>query len=449
MRVAAVENGVTVISGWSQRNLERGKTVKLLSAFSQSEQLRGVVREIQVESNKKKQFLEVWKSQQLFKVFDLAALEVHGDKKLPKTEPFYKPKPQENKEDGHGNGKVLKGEEYVFRPDWGEQLVGKHQSVIMVCDVKSEAIKELEGVPGHLTPGQVIWAPDGKGVVGVVWETEPRRLGLVYCTNRRGVGGGTFYGLYCADLPKRCWSEDSSRLLLSTPQRCEVKSYIISIDDCSVTEIGCAEGSQSVLDVSNDIVVCSRSSMKEPSRLILGRLPPKGSEGTITWTCVTNWQTDPKLDSLVCHYMTLTQEDEVDVPVSCKTYSAIYFGPESAPDREVPLIVWPHGGPHSAFANSFHMYHAFFGLLGKNLFKAVVARNPVIDIAAMASLTDIPDWYVIYSHLCCMKTIILSDRFRKLLTGKYLIHLFLDLYTNNRVGYNVIVIAILYCSSIY
>ncbi|PSN32213.1 hypothetical protein C0J52_17007, partial [Blattella germanica] len=199
MRVAAVENGVTVISGWSQRNLERGKTVnmivviiiiimaverclglgccqnlpavvpiqhpssptvpgsklprvflysihppaqslfyfpqvsvRLLSAFSQSEQLRGVVREIQVESNKKKQFLEVWKSQQLFKVFDLAALEVHGDvycdndfgslhwspceekllyiaeKKLPKTEPFYKPKPQENKEDGHGNGKVLK-----------------------------------------------------------------------------------------------------------------------------------------------------------------------------------------------------------------------------------------------------------------------------------------------------------------------------------------------------
>ncbi|PSN32214.1 hypothetical protein C0J52_17006 [Blattella germanica] len=179
-------------------------------------------------------------------------------------------------------------------------------------------------------------------------------------------------------------------------------------NDCSVTEIGCAEGSQLVLDVSNDIVVCSRSSMKEPSRLILGRLPPKGSEGTITWTCVTNWQTDPKLDSLVCHYMTLTQEDEVDVPVSCKTYSAIYFGPESAPDREVPLIVWPHGGPHSAFANSFHMYHAFFGLLGfgmlLNLFKAVVARNPVIDIAAMASLTDIPDWNAVEAGFPYLET---------------------------------------------
>ena len=65
-------------------------------------------------------------------------------------------------------------------------MVGKHQSVIFVCDTESETIKELEGVPPHLTPGQVVWTPDGKGVIGVAWETEPRRLGLIYCTNRRG-----------------------------------------------------------------------------------------------------------------------------------------------------------------------------------------------------------------------------------------------------------------------
>jgi acylaminoacyl-peptidase len=79
---------------------------------------------------------------------------------------------------------MLQGEEYVFRPDWGEQLVGKHQSVVIVCDTKSETLSVLEGIPSHLSPGQVIWTPDGKGIVGVVWESEPRRLGLVYCTNR-------------------------------------------------------------------------------------------------------------------------------------------------------------------------------------------------------------------------------------------------------------------------
>ena len=80
---------------------------------------------------------------------------------------------------------MLQGDEYVFRPDWGEQLEGKHQSVIAVCDTESDTISVLEGIPAHLSPGQVIWTPDGKGAVGVAWENDPRRLGLVYCTNRR------------------------------------------------------------------------------------------------------------------------------------------------------------------------------------------------------------------------------------------------------------------------
>jgi hypothetical protein len=79
---------------------------------------------------------------------------------------------------------VFQGEEYVFRPDWGEQLEGKHQSVVIVCDIKSETLSVLEGIPDHLSPGQVIWTPDGKGIVGVAWENRAPRLGLIYCTNR-------------------------------------------------------------------------------------------------------------------------------------------------------------------------------------------------------------------------------------------------------------------------
>lgn len=79
---------------------------------------------------------------------------------------------------------IFQGEEHVFRPDWGEQLEGKHQSVVIVCDTKSETLSVLEGIPDHLSPGQVIWTPDGKGIVGVAWKNEPPRLGLIYCTNR-------------------------------------------------------------------------------------------------------------------------------------------------------------------------------------------------------------------------------------------------------------------------
>ncbi|CAG2063382.1 unnamed protein product, partial [Timema podura] len=78
------------------------------------------------------------------------------------------------------------GEEYLFREDWGEQLVGKHRPVVVMCDTKLETLSVLEGIPDHFSSGQVVWTPDGNGVVGVAWLHEPRRLGLIYCTNRVG-----------------------------------------------------------------------------------------------------------------------------------------------------------------------------------------------------------------------------------------------------------------------
>jgi acylaminoacyl-peptidase len=48
-----------------------------------------------------------------------------------------------------------------------------------------------------------------------------------------------------------------------------------------------------------------------------------------------------------------------------ESFNAIYFGPESGKQHDVPLIVWPHGGPHSAFTDDFKMEAALFALLGK------------------------------------------------------------------------------------
>lgn len=48
-----------------------------------------------------------------------------------------------------------------------------------------------------------------------------------------------------------------------------------------------------------------------------------------------------------------------------ETFSAIYFGPESPEDHVVPLIVNPHGGPHSVLTDSFSMEKALFASLGK------------------------------------------------------------------------------------
>lgn len=51
---------------------------RLLSASTEDEERRAVLRQATIE-NTKKQFIEIWDKQRLVKNYDLAALDVHGD----------------------------------------------------------------------------------------------------------------------------------------------------------------------------------------------------------------------------------------------------------------------------------------------------------------------------------------------------------------------------------
>jgi len=78
---------------------------------------------------------------------------------------------------------LIQGNEYIYKPHWGEQLVGKHRPVVVVLNTTTDNITVLSGIPDELSPGQVIWTKD-QDVVGVAWKHEPQYLGLVACTNR-------------------------------------------------------------------------------------------------------------------------------------------------------------------------------------------------------------------------------------------------------------------------
>ncbi len=45
-------------------------------------------------------------------------------------------------------------------------------------------------------------------------------------------------------------------------------------------------------------------------------------------------------------------------------FSSVYIGPEVGESGSVPLIVWPHGGPHSVFLTSHDRDVEFFNNLG-------------------------------------------------------------------------------------
>lgn len=121
-----------------------------------------------------------------------------------------------------------------------------------------------------------------------------------------------------------------------------------------------SEGSQVVLDVFNDIVLINRRSFLTPDRLALGVLPAKGKESTTKFHDLTETSAIESLQDLKYEYLDLAAQNG-------QAFSAIYIGPKSAGDTKVPLVLWPHGGPHSAFANNLALETSLLTSNGKRI----------------------------------------------------------------------------------
>lgn len=78
----------------------------------------------------------------------------------------------------------IQGEEYLYIQDWGEQLVGKKYSVLVQYNIESDSAEVLEGIPEDVCAAQPIYSPDGDYIIGVGYKITPRKLGLIYCSNR-------------------------------------------------------------------------------------------------------------------------------------------------------------------------------------------------------------------------------------------------------------------------
>lgn len=68
------------------------------------------------------------------------------------------------------------GKQFVYYEDWGEALTTHSVPVLCILDIESSSISVLEGVPEHISPGQVSMGSSGepeKGGVRVQQEVEP------------------------------------------------------------------------------------------------------------------------------------------------------------------------------------------------------------------------------------------------------------------------------------
>ncbi|XP_026126571.1 acylamino-acid-releasing enzyme [Carassius auratus] len=262
---ASEKRCVTILTRWSQCDLERGVKLcfsqrwtllckhdtiehvlpsgtsshiekELLSCHSPSGTLQAVIRE-----DAGHQYLEVWGQNGLEKSLDLTALNKHGkvyedaqfaclvwspcEKKLlyvaekKRVEPSAHSSVASANEDG---GLVLLEEQdkNIYVEDWGEGLVGKSCPVLCVADLNKGAVIVYAGVPPHISPGQALWAPNGRGVVFVGQWNEPFRLGLKFCSNRRSA-------LYYLDMKGNCECLSAESVSVSSPRMSPDSCWIV------------------------------------------------------------------------------------------------------------------------------------------------------------------------------------------------------------------------------
>ncbi|KFM63373.1 Acylamino-acid-releasing enzyme, partial [Stegodyphus mimosarum] len=139
-------------------------TTDSLSAFAESSKRQAVLR----KSSNDRVFLEIWNSSRKEKTFDLSERKEHGkiydnmfgclswsadekyllyiaEKKQKKSVSYFK---DCFCQDIGGSDKddkdTVKGEEYLYREDWGEDLTGLHDSVICVLELETGKIEVIE-----------------------------------------------------------------------------------------------------------------------------------------------------------------------------------------------------------------------------------------------------------------------------------------------------------------
>ncbi|XP_062522381.1 acylamino-acid-releasing enzyme-like isoform X2 [Corticium candelabrum] len=324
----------------------------------------------------------------------------------------------------------VRGAEHLFFEEWGELLTKHHCPVPVIFSLET---KDCQAVDCDLSVGQALWGPHDDSLIFIGWDNEPRRLGLIFCSNRKSavylynlqdlkleelsgadlsvtsprlnsdktklvylgniVGGphkscmrlmmldlgtretvtlvdivnspeGGFPGLYVDALPSRCWSSDDSKIIFSSIWQSKQEILCVDISSASVFKIspdGVA-GCWSVLDVFDDLVTCSFASPSSPSRLMIGLLgePQAGSsiqiEGMTTIaSSYGNFENDLSWEIIKL---------KPSVGDSRIFYEAVLIRPVQTDDVKPPLIVTPHGGPHSCAVADFSVSTTTLCLLG-------------------------------------------------------------------------------------
>ncbi|NWR37980.1 ACPH enzyme, partial [Tachuris rubrigastra] len=170
---------------------------------------------------------------------------------------------------------------------------------------------------------------------------------------------GAFPGIYCGALPGMCWAADSRRILLDTAQRSHQDMFVVDTVTGATTLLTAdgPRGSWSVLTIDRDLLVARFSTPSCPPMLKVAVLPAAGHEAQAQWICL---QDTPPVPGISWGIRTLQPSPEQEHPqYGGLDFDAILLRPTEGPTaQKPPLVVMPHGGPHSVFTAGWMLYPA-------------------------------------------------------------------------------------------
>ena len=89
-------------------------------------------------------------------------------------------------EDSEESDHKIKGLQYEWKEEWGEQYAGVSLPRIYILSLEyPSTIYSVDGIPHNYTVAQPIWSPDNNGIIVTGWNHEPRKLGITHYNVRK------------------------------------------------------------------------------------------------------------------------------------------------------------------------------------------------------------------------------------------------------------------------